>query len=104
MNFSGELIGLDIGGSTTRGVLFRDGQAVRHAKGPSANVQNVSADAAAAALRDVFGELGPGLPPQWSPAPVAWTPPPTPLGSRISSVLFPGPHLMFPCPLCMTPA
>lgn len=60
MTFSGELIGLDIGGSTTRGVLFRDGQAVRHAKGPSANVQNVSVDAAAAALRDVFGELGAG--------------------------------------------
>lgn len=60
MTFSGDLIGLDIGGSTTRGVLFRDGQAVRHAKGPSANVQNVSADAAASALRDVFGELGAG--------------------------------------------
>lgn len=60
MTFPGDLIGLDIGGSTTRGVLFRDGQAVRHAKGPSANVQNVSADAAASALRDVFGELGAG--------------------------------------------
>lgn len=60
MTHTGDLIGLDIGGSTTRGVLFRDGQAVRHAKGPSANVQNVSADAAAAALRDVFGELGAG--------------------------------------------
>ncbi len=60
MTFSGDLIGLDIGGSTTRGVLFRDGQAVRHAKGPSANVQNVSADSAASALRDVFGELGAG--------------------------------------------
>ena len=60
MTFPGDLIGLDIGGSTTRGVLFHDGQAVRHAKGPSANVQNVSADAAAAALANVFGELGAG--------------------------------------------
>ena len=60
MTHSRELIGLDIGGSTTRGVLFRDGQAVRHARGPSANLQNVSPDAAASALRDVFGELGAG--------------------------------------------
>lgn len=60
MTHSGELIGLDIGGSTTRGMLFRDGRAVRHARGPSTNVQNVSTDAAAAALRDVFGELGAG--------------------------------------------
>lgn len=60
MTFPGDLIGLDIGGSTTRGVLFRDGRAVRHAKGLSANVQNVSADAAAAALREVFMELAAG--------------------------------------------
>ena len=60
MTHSRELIGLDIGGSTTRGVLFRDGQAVRHARGPSANLQNVSPDAAASALHDVFGELGAG--------------------------------------------
>ncbi|WP_320414930.1 N-acetylglucosamine kinase [Kocuria sp. cx-116] len=60
MTFTGDLIGLDIGGSTTRGVLFRDGRAVRHARGPSANVQNVSPDAAASALRGVFGELGAG--------------------------------------------
>lgn len=58
MTFSGDLIGLDIGGSSTRAALFHDGQAVRHAKGPSANVQNVSADAAAAALRDVLHNLG----------------------------------------------
>lgn len=61
MTHSRELIGLDIGGSTTRGVLFRDGQAVCHSRGPSANLQNVSPGAAASALRDVFGELGPGL-------------------------------------------
>lgn len=60
MTHTGDLIGLDIGGSTTRGALFRDGQAVRHARGPSANVQNVSPHAAASALRDVFGELGAG--------------------------------------------
>ena len=60
MTFTGDLIGLDIGGSTTRGVLFRDGRAVRHTTGPSTNVQNVSPDAAASALRDVFGELGAG--------------------------------------------
>lgn len=57
MTHSGELIGLDIGGSTTRGVLFRGGQAVRHSRGPSANVQNVSPEAAAAALREVFRGL-----------------------------------------------
>ena len=60
MTHSGDLIGLDIGGSATRGMLFRDGRAVRHARGPSANVQNVSPAAAASALRDVFGELGAG--------------------------------------------
>lgn len=52
------LIGLDIGGSATRAVLFDGGYPVRTARGGSANVQNVTPDAARAALREVLGPLG----------------------------------------------
>ena len=53
-----ELVGLDIGGSHTRGVLFRDGTPVREARSGSANVQNVPAEQARACLVSVLSELG----------------------------------------------
>lgn len=54
------LIGLDIGGTATRAVLFDGGHPVRRARGGSANVQNVTRDAAQAALREVLEPLGAG--------------------------------------------
>lgn len=54
-----ELIGIDIGGSKTHGVLFKDGQPVREATAGSANVQNVSVAEAAAALKELFSQLKP---------------------------------------------
>ena len=53
------LVGLDIGGSHTRGVLFRGDSPVREARSGSANVQNVSRERAAQSLRDVFDRLEP---------------------------------------------
>lgn len=53
------LVGLDIGGSHTRGVLFRGDSPVREARSGSANVQNVSREQAAQSLRDVFDRLEP---------------------------------------------
>ncbi|MDO4917948.1 N-acetylglucosamine kinase [Kocuria sp.] len=55
---SAELVGLDIGGSHTRGVLFRDGTPVRSARSGSANVQNVPAEQAHACLHAVLSDLG----------------------------------------------
>ncbi|RKQ35425.1 hypothetical protein C1C97_007575 [Kocuria tytonis] len=57
-------MGLDIGGSHTRGVLFRGGEPVREARSGSANVQNVSASEATRSLRSVLSELAapPGTP------------------------------------------
>ncbi|WP_243635531.1 N-acetylglucosamine kinase [Kocuria tytonicola] len=52
-----ELVGLDIGGSHTRGVLFRDGTPVLKARSGSANVQNVPAEQARACLVSVLSEL-----------------------------------------------
>lgn len=58
MNAHEFLIGLDIGGTATRAVLFRHGQPLREARAASSNVQNVTVSAATAALRDVFEQLG----------------------------------------------
>ncbi|WP_330445889.1 hypothetical protein OH817_09200 [Kocuria rhizophila] len=52
------LVGLDIGGSHTRGVLFRGRTPVREARAGSANVQNVPAEQARACLESVLTELG----------------------------------------------
>ncbi|MGX0886810.1 N-acetylglucosamine kinase-like BadF-type ATPase [Kocuria rhizophila] len=52
------LVGLDIGGSHTRGVLFRGRTPVREARAGSANVQNVPAEQARACLASVLTELG----------------------------------------------
>lgn len=51
-------MGLDIGGSHTRGVLFRGRTPVREARAGSANVQNVPAEQARASLESVLTELG----------------------------------------------
>ena len=52
------LVGLDIGGSHTRGVLFHRRTPVREARSGSANVQNVPAEQARACLASVLFELG----------------------------------------------
>ncbi|MGX5358642.1 N-acetylglucosamine kinase [Kocuria sp. KH4] len=52
------LIGLDIGGSKTHGLRAEGGTVAREAFGGSANVQNVSRDAAASVLAQVLAELG----------------------------------------------
>ncbi|OFI39966.1 ATPase [Arthrobacter sp. SW1] len=57
---AGTVIGLDIGGTKTRGVRFEDGVAVLDETAGSANVQNVSRDAAAANLAELFGKIGGG--------------------------------------------
>ena len=51
-------MGLDIGGSHTRGVLFHRRTPVREARSGSANVQNVPAEQARACLASVLFELG----------------------------------------------
>ena len=58
------LVGLDIGGSHTRGILFHGGTPVREARAGSANVQNVPAEQAHACLRSVLSQLhaAPGTP------------------------------------------
>ncbi|WP_104166133.1 N-acetylglucosamine kinase [Arthrobacter sp. SX1312] len=58
------VVGLDIGGSKTHGVLWRGGRLVAEAKAGSANVQNVTPDDAARSLgglfRDLLAHEGPG--------------------------------------------
>jgi len=56
----GTVIGLDIGGTKTRGVRFEDGEVVRDESVGSANVQNVSRETAAANLAELFGLIGGG--------------------------------------------
>ncbi len=56
----GTVIGLDIGGTKTRGVRFEDGVVVRDESVGSANVQNVSREAAAANLAELFSRIGGG--------------------------------------------
>ncbi|SKB34325.1 BadF-type ATPase [Arthrobacter sp. 31Cvi3.1E] len=57
---SGIVIGLDIGGTKTRGVRFQDDEPVRDETSGSANVQNVSREQAAANLAELFGKIGGG--------------------------------------------
>jgi N-acetylglucosamine kinase-like BadF-type ATPase len=57
---SGAIIGLDIGGTKTRGVRFEDGVAVADQSAGSANVQNVSREQAALNLADLFARIGGG--------------------------------------------
>lgn len=57
---SGTVIGLDIGGTKTRGVRFYHGSPVRDESAGSSNVQNVSREVAAANLAELFGKIGGG--------------------------------------------
>ncbi|WP_309073147.1 BadF/BadG/BcrA/BcrD ATPase family protein [Paenarthrobacter sp.] len=57
---NGTVIGLDIGGTKTRGVRFEDGSPVRDESAGSSNVQNVSREVAAANLAELFGKIGGG--------------------------------------------
>ena len=54
----GAIIGLDIGGSKTRGIRWLDGEVQADHSAGSANVQNVSREQAAANLEELFGKLG----------------------------------------------
>ncbi|WP_426225801.1 N-acetylglucosamine kinase [Pseudarthrobacter sp. DSP2-3-2b1] len=54
------LIGLDIGGTKTHGVRFEDGMPVQNTITGSANVQNVSREAASAYLAELFTHIGYG--------------------------------------------
>ncbi len=57
---AGVIIGLDIGGTKTRGVRFEDGRAVADESAGSSNVQNVSREEAALNLADLFARIGGG--------------------------------------------
>lgn len=52
------VVGLDIGGSKTRGMVWVDGNVVADASAGSANVQNVSAEVARKNLTELFSLLG----------------------------------------------
>lgn len=54
------VIGLDIGGTKTHGLLLRDGVPAAEAVAGSANVQNVAAEQAAANLAEIFTALDAG--------------------------------------------
>ncbi|MFE4834389.1 N-acetylglucosamine kinase [Arthrobacter sp. NPDC056691] len=54
------VIGLDIGGTKTRGVRFEHGEPVADESVGSANVQNVSRAEAAAHLEELFAKIGRG--------------------------------------------
>ncbi|WP_399542369.1 N-acetylglucosamine kinase [uncultured Arthrobacter sp.] len=54
------VIGLDIGGTKTRGVRFEHGEPVADESVGSANVQNVSREEAAAHLAELFAKIGRG--------------------------------------------
>ena len=56
----GAVIGLDIGGTKTRGVRFEQGAAVADESVGSSNVQNVSAEEAARHLAELFARIGGG--------------------------------------------
>ncbi|WP_354245490.1 BadF/BadG/BcrA/BcrD ATPase family protein [Arthrobacter sp. UYEF20] len=56
----GAVIGLDIGGTKTRGVRFEAGRAVADESVGSSNVQNVSREEAARHLAELFGRIGGG--------------------------------------------
>lgn len=55
-----DAIGLDIGGTKTHGIRLRDGAVIAEAVAGSANVQNVSVEAARASLAEIFARLGTG--------------------------------------------
>ena len=57
---AGAVIGLDIGGTKTRGVRFENGQAVADESVGSSNVQNVSREQAALNLAELFARIGGG--------------------------------------------
>lgn len=57
---TGAVIGLDIGGTKTRGVRFENGQAVADESVGSSNVQNVSREDAALHLAELFARIGGG--------------------------------------------
>ena len=57
---AGPVIGLDIGGTKTRGVRFEDGHAVADESVGSSNVQNVSREDAARNLAELFARIGGG--------------------------------------------
>lgn len=57
---AGAVIGLDIGGTKTRGVRFENGQAVADESVGSSNVQNVSREEAALHLAELFARIGGG--------------------------------------------
>lgn len=54
------VIGLDIGGTKTRGVRFEDGTPVRDESTGSSNVQNVTREAAEKSLAELFAMIGGG--------------------------------------------
>jgi N-acetylglucosamine kinase-like BadF-type ATPase len=56
---AGVIVGLDIGGTKTRGVRFEDGIAVADESAGSSNVQNVSREEAAFNLADLFARIAP---------------------------------------------
>ncbi|MCU1565460.1 MAG: ATPase BadF/BadG/BcrA/BcrD type [Pseudarthrobacter sp.] len=56
----GVVIGLDIGGTKTRGVRFEDGVPVMDESVGSSNVQNVTRDEAARNLASLFARIGSG--------------------------------------------
>ncbi|WP_144671140.1 N-acetylglucosamine kinase [Arthrobacter sp. U41] len=57
---TGAVIGLDIGGTKTRGVRFEDGAVVADESVGSSNVQNVSREVAALNLAELFARIGGG--------------------------------------------
>ncbi|MHA7220906.1 N-acetylglucosamine kinase [Arthrobacter sp. RHLT1-20] len=57
---AGAVIGLDIGGTKTRGVRFEEGGAVADESVGSSNVQNVSREEAARHLAELFALIGGG--------------------------------------------
>jgi N-acetylglucosamine kinase-like BadF-type ATPase len=57
---AGAVIGLDIGGTKTRGVRFEGGAVVADESVGSSNVQNVSRDVAARHLAELFARIGGG--------------------------------------------
>ena len=57
---TGAVIGLDIGGTKTRGVRFEDGAVVADESVGSSNVQNVTRAEAALHLAELFGRIGGG--------------------------------------------
>jgi glucosamine kinase len=60
VSIAGAVIGLDIGGTKTRGVRFEHGQAVADESVGSSNVQNVSREEAALNLAELFSRIGGG--------------------------------------------